>query len=146
MDHPVASWKPKTPAPDFGAVAWKLQSRWTAGVVKTPVYTATSKSSKMFGGRGGKRLKLSFHATHDLGVSQMFLNLRRNDADKAATWIGEDDLAPFRYRQKLPDAVLAKAPDQRPRLVLEFGGSYDKQRVEAFHRDCQKRHLPYEIW
>ena len=39
-----------------------------------------------------------------------------------------------------------KSADARPKLVLEFGGAYDKRRVEDFHADCAKRRLPYELW
>jgi len=30
--------------------------------------------------------------------------------------------------------------------VIEFGGSYGKRKVQAFHDYCEEHSLPYEIW
>ena len=98
------------------------------------------------GGRLRGTIKRDFQATHDLGVSEVYLRLLETDADSAALWQGEDLISPLRRRQKLPDAVLAPSPAARPRLVLEFGGAYNADRVRGFHDDCAARRLPYEIW
>ncbi|WP_437203401.1 hypothetical protein [Planctomicrobium sp. SH664] len=42
--------------------------------------------------------------------------------------------------------MIALRADERPQLVLEFGGAYDKDRLIDFHTDNQQRGLPYEIW
>ncbi len=76
----------------------------------------------------------------------MYLQFRRSRPQDAERWIGEDLLAPWRRGEKLPDAVLAAAPDARPELVLEFGGAYDARRIEMFHEDCASQMLPYELW
>lgn len=110
------------------------------------VYLAGAAAAKLYGGASAGKLPAVYQATHDLGVSAMFLRLLRDDPPAVARWIGEDRLAPYRRRQKLPDAVLADGPDAEPELVLEFGGSYDKRRVAAFHRDCARRGLAYEVW
>jgi len=146
LSHPILRWSPGQPEPDAGAIAWQLQSRWTQGPRLEFVYLATAAATRIFGGKARGYLKQEFHATHDLGVSQMYLDLRSRSPKLAETWIGEDILAPYRRRQKLPDAILATRPDAQPLVVLEFGGAYDKRRVQAFHNDCRDRGLPYELW
>ena len=146
MTEPVLSWSPGDDEPDCGAVAWQLQSRWIEGPRVVTVYLATTKATRIFGGKARGYLKQEYQATHDLGVSRMYLDLRKRSPELAQAWVGEDLLAPHRRRQKLPDAVIAPSPDARPTVVLEFGGAYDKPRVESFHNDCRDRGLPYELW
>lgn len=146
MTEAVLQWEPKATVPDFGSVAWKLQSRWTTEPRQTTVWFATKKATQLFGGKSPGRIKQEYQATHDLGVSEMYLILRNNRPSLAQHWIGEDQLAPHRRGQKLPDAVIAPQPEERPELVLEFGGAYDKPRLIDFHADCEQRGLPYEIW
>ena len=146
MTEPVLSWLPGDEEPDCGAVAWKLQSRWTNGPRVVTVYLATTKATRIFGGKARGYLKQEYQATHDLGVSQMYLDLHRRSPELAAAWIGEDILAPYRRRQKLPDAVVATSPEAQPTVVLEFGGAYDKPRVQSFHEDCRDRGHAYELW
>ena len=47
--------------------------------------------------------------------------------------------------EKVPDAFLLNREGQ-PINVIEFGGSYDADRLQAFHNDCLDRALAYEIW
>jgi hypothetical protein len=143
---PVFTWQPQLPPPDYGAVSWKLQSRWTEAPVPTTVFIATSQTANLFGGRGRGRLKRSFQASHDLGLAEVYLHFRAARPDQAALWIGEDILARYRKKQKLPDAVLARAPENKPQLVVEFGGAYGPDRVRAFHLDSKKKKLSYELW
>lgn len=146
LTAPVVSWKPGGPAPGFGSIAWQLQSRWTSEPLKTRVYIATTRATNLFGGRAAGRIKQEFQATHDLGVCEMYLQLCKQRPEEVSRWIGEDALAPHRRGQKLPDAIIATSADERPELVLEFGGAYDKQRLIDFHADNEERKLPYEIW
>jgi len=146
LSAPVLSWKPGDSDPAFGSVAWQLQSRWKKEPRKTRVYFATTRAANLFGGRAAGRIKQEFQATHDLGVCEMYLQLRDQQPEKALRWIGEDAVAPHRRGQKLPDAIIAHAADERPQLVLEFGGAYDKDRLIDFHADNEERELPYEIW
>lgn len=146
MPEPVLQWSPQASVPDFGSIAWKLQSRWTTEPKQTTVWFATKKATQLFGGKSPGRIKQEYQATHDLGVSETYLILRQQRPSLAEHWIGEDELAPHRRGQKLPDAVIATQPRKRPDLVLEFGGAYDKPRLIDFHADCEQRGLPYEIW
>ncbi len=46
---------------------------------------------------------------------------------------------------KDPDAFLLDGEGNTLR-VIESGGKYDTERVEAFHEHCAELRLPYELW
>ncbi|MBS0261572.1 MAG: hypothetical protein JSS02_06400 [Planctomycetes bacterium] len=123
-----------------------MQKRWQFPARQTTIFVATARAAGMFGGHSKGALRRQFQAGHDLGVTQVYVCISRYNPSLLRWWIGEDCLAPVRRRQKLPDAVLSCSPDMLPYLVLEFGGAYDKTRVQDFHEDCEARGLPYEIW
>ena len=54
-------------------------------------------------------------------------------------------MAHTRRGEKLPDAFIVDST-QQVTGVIEFGGSYDAQRVTEFHEDCVSRSLPYQLW
>lgn len=145
LESPVSRWRPGVEAPDFSALSWQLQKRWTEPPKTTIAYLATGRASGIFGGRASGQLGKASQATHDIHLAALYLKLRREAPTLAAGWIGEDILAPTREHQKLPDAVIHDAAGS-PRFVYEFGGAYPTDRVEAFHRDCEARSLPYELW
>lgn len=146
LEAPLACWRPGSPLPDLGAIAWSLRRRWRGEPVATTIFLVTQSCANYFGGRRRGRISRAFQVAHDLGVAEMFMAIRRSDAEAAALWIDEDRLAPARRRQKLPDAVISHALDSLPELVLEFGGNYSKSRLQAFHDDSESRGLPYQIW
>jgi hypothetical protein len=146
LAEPLVVWRPGDVIPDFGPLAWLLKQRWTQPPQRTTVFLATAHTARRFGGRRSGRIARPFQLSHDLGVAEMYFALRRQRRQLAQQWIDEDRLAPFRRGEKLPDAILATAPDAVPRLVLEFGGAYGKPRLQDFHDDCEDRGLPYEIW
>lgn len=145
LEKANAIWRPRDPAPCFGAIAWQLQSRWTEQPRHATVYIATKRSANVCGGRRRGELTHEFQATHDLAVAELYLTLKKKDPKRANLWYGEDMLE-RKLRTKLPDAVLAESRTARPKLVIEFGGAYDASRVRGFHRHCKKSKLPYEIW
>jgi hypothetical protein len=144
LDTPVVQWIPGKADPDYDAVSYRLQSRWTAAPRSTTVYIATRKAAYQFGGAGG-RLKHRLQATHDLHVSQVFIRFLHIAPRLAEAWAGEEIVAPTRREQKLPDAMI-REPDGAPTLVVEFGGAYDAKRVRKFHEDCRRRSLRYQLW
>ncbi len=146
LPGPVLAWNPGGPDPDFDAISWTLQSRWTKPPRRIVVYFVTRRGANQYGGRLRGKIKQELQATHDLGVAEVYLQLRARAPEVALRWTGEDTLRLTRKRQKIPDAVLRpSAPNARP-LVIEFGGAYDARRVRSFHRDCSQRKLSYEIW
>lgn len=150
IDAPLFSWHPGQSSPDYGPLAWKLQRRWTAAPRRTAVLLATRRGANQFGGRGGGIVKQHFQASHDLGVSQMYVVLRRLRPEQAKRWVGEDLLSYLRRsrksREKIPDAAILADGTQDIDRILEFGGAYDAARLRRFHRDCSRRELPYELW
>lgn len=143
---PVHTWSPGDPTPDFGQLAWKLQSRWTQASCPTTVYIATRQCANQFGGRQPGELKHDFQATHDLGVSAVYLHLRETAPALAKMWVGEDLLRSFWTHRNLPDAALTEGPGRKIKTVIEFGGAYDARRVRRFHEHSQEQRISYELW
>lgn len=145
-DEPICRWKPGDYPPDFAHIAWRLQRRVVSGPAMERVYTSTAAGARRFGGVRRNCLAHPFQLTHDLGVTEVYLTLLATRPELAELWVDEDRLARYRWRQKLPDAVIATHPAAAPLLVVEYGGNYSKHRLLAFHDDCQDRGVPYEIW
>lgn len=147
LESPVHEWSPGDNEPNFGALAYRLQTRWTQPLTTIELYHATSKTAARFGGFGG-RLNFPLQATHDLHVAQIYLRLRLSDPAAAEDWVSEETLSTTvrpKKGDKLPDAVLNHA-DGSMRLVIEFGGAYDRGRVEKLHRYCHRQEVPYQLW
>lgn len=146
LESPLVSWRPGDSAPDFGSVAWQCQERWRIRPARQcAAWIATEDASRRFGGTARGELKHPMQATHDLGVAAVWLRLHQVAPQWATAWRGEDLLAHTRRGEKLPDAFVVGAAEQ-VLWVIEFGGGYDAERVEAFHRDCVARNLPYQLW
>lgn len=146
LESPLANWRPGDPAPDFGGVAYRCQDRWRRRPPRPcTVWIACERAARLFGGVRRGELKQPTQATHDLGVAAVWFRLRQVSPEWAAAWRGEDLLAHTRQGQKLPDAFLVDA-HERVVWVIEFGGGYDAARVQAFHEDCERRGLPYQLW
>ena len=142
---PLVVWKPGDPAPDFGAVAHQCQQRLKRRPLQScVVWIASEKTAQMFGGTGRGDLKNPIQATHDLGVSAVWLRTRETNVDFAQAWKGEDSMAQTRRGQKRPDAFIVDHGIVT--WVIEFGGGYDADRVMAFHEDCAERSLQYQLW
>ena len=110
----------------------------------TTVYLASLRAARLFGGTGG-RFTYPLQATHDLHVTAIYVGMAEANDPRLARWRGEETLRLARRRGKVPDAVLV---DDRGRatMAIEFGGSYRPDRVRSFHRVCENRRLPYELW
>lgn len=144
LEEPVVTWEPGEARPRPGAVSWKLQHRWTAPPQYCPVYLASRRAKHLFGGAGNSFLSRPIQATHDLGMSRVYLTFLKNRPADAKAWLGED-VQTAGNRSKNPDAQLF-APDGKVMRVIEFGGYYAPKRVSSFHHHCVVRALPYEIW
>ena len=146
VEAPIATWQSGQPAPAFGSVAQRLQSRWLRRAVRpVAAYIATARAAQLLGGRARGELKHPLQAAHDLGLAAVWLCLRRRAPRWAAAFRSEDLLAHTRRAQKCPDAFIVDKAGV-PVWAIEFGGSYDTARVRAFHEDCARRELPYQIW
>lgn len=141
---PVASWCPGEEPPNFGAVAYRLQARWTLSPRSIDAVLVSPKAASRFGGDAPRRPK-EVEQTHDVHVGSVYLWYRVNAPADAAAWHSESWI-----RRSRPDAPGEKLPDAiiRSHLakVVEFGGAYPKRRFEAFHNFCSDRGLPYDLW
>ena len=146
IETPVASWQSAQDPPDFHAVSYRLQRRWPNQPIRpVTAFVATDKSAQFFGAVRRGELKFPTQASHDLGVAAVWLRFRECAPHWAKAWRGEDQMTPFTPGEKRPDALLLNEHGQTT-WVIEFGGAYDANRVEEFHRDCARRDLPYQIW
>ena len=146
FSSPLISWVPGQAEPEFGKVAHACSSRWRKRHVQScTAYLATERASQRYGGRMHGEVKREMQATHDLGVSQIWIQLDLQSPDLADAWRGEDVMAPSRKGQKLPDGFIVDS-NGNTLSVIEFGGSYDESRIRDFHEDCFSRSLPYQLW
>jgi hypothetical protein len=143
---PLVAWRPGLPQPDLDALAWTLEKRWQEPLATTRVYFAGREGLRLHGGVARGHLTNINQVSHDLHVTEVYLRLLAEEPALAAAWVGEEELGETRLKyQKQPDAVLCDE-DGRPRLAIEFGGLYGVEKLSAFHRDMDRRGLPYEIW
>lgn len=143
---PVLNWRPGDAEPDFGAVAYRLQSRWKETAVSVVLVHATRIAVQMFGGFTGGRGPRPSEATHDLHLAHVFLRLQGTDPKLARRWCSESELyAEGRGRnERLPDAVIRGRAGVPPIRIIEFGGAYAKAKLADFHRAMSG--LRYEVW
>jgi hypothetical protein len=145
LDSPLIRWSPGCPGPDLGNAAWILKTRWQLQMRTTTLFLASRFAAQQFGGKGNGKPKKNLQVSHDLGVSEIFVNFLTSDPESAHDWLGEDLFRESRRGSILPDALLID-DNRTPYLAIEFGGAYDKLRLESWHHDCASRQLPYEIW
>ncbi len=145
LERPVAMWRSGQSPPRFGQVAYELKGRWTRPVRRCAAWIVTPRAANLLGGVASDRLKNPSQSSHDLGVAAVWLRFRQTAPAWAEAWQGEDLWADARRGEKLPDAFIV-GHEGKPACVIEFGGSYDAIRVQAFHDDCANRGLPYQIW
>ena len=142
---PIVCWEPGQPALDADAIAYRLKTRLRNRPIRSvTAWVATERSGQLFGGRCRGELKHRTQATHDLGVSSIWLHFDAHAPQWADAWQGEDMLAHTRRGEKLPDAFIVD--DGNVVCVIEFGGDYDARRIREFHSDCASRDLPYQLW
>ena len=144
LKGPVFLWEPGQKAPHFGKLSWQLQRRWSGTPVPTKIYEIGQAGLSELGGRKGGPKRIA-HIRHDLHMGTVYLALVEADSTVKNRWVSEDELAPHRKHQKLPDGMIRKT-ETEPTTVIEFGGAYDAEHVESFHRDCESRELNYQIW
>lgn len=146
LTKPIVSWEPGQQTPAADAIAYRLKTRLRNRPIRSvTAWVATERSSQLFGGRCRGELKHRTQATHDLGVSAIWLHFDARAPQWADAWQGEDLLAHTRRGEKLPDAFIVD-PQGVVVCVIEFGGDYDARRIREFHADCVERELPYQIW
>lgn len=144
IKKPLRVWRVGDPVPDLHAIQYQAEQRNLQPVETITLFLGTQRLANALGGTCGHPLN-HHSATHDLGVTGIYLHLWRTQPDLALAWQGEDIVAPSRHRQKLPDAILYNRAGE-PSMAIEYIGDYPVQRIQAFHDDCQARGLPYEVY
>ena len=141
--HPLFTWLPGQPEPDFAALAYRAQARWTSPPIFERFVCATRKAAAHLGGFGGSRPDAN-HATHDMHLANVFLFKRVNDPPCAQSWESEDTIRADRsgYDDKLPDAIVTHPF----KMAIDFVGKYPKTKLEAFHEYCEREGMGYELW
>lgn len=145
LGSPEYAWFPGDKPTTFGALSWRLQSRWSGHPRRTAIYIATARAVDLYGGGTAGTVKNLCQVTHDLHLGAVYLAYRRRWPSDAAQWCGEDVFAKERHHQKIPDALLINDLGE-PYRAIEFGGAYSARRLQAFHEHCRDCGLPYEIW
>lgn len=143
LTQPLFSWIPGQAAPDFGALAYRVQIRWVRPPVFEKFVYATRKAAAHLGGYGDARPDAN-HATHDLHLAAVFLFKQRHDPACAESWQSEDTVRAERrdYDDKLPDAIVTHPT----KMAIDFVGKYPKTKLEAFHEYCAREGIGYELW
>lgn len=151
--EPLVIWKTGNSPPSFGRLAAQLERRWrNQPVHRHTCFTVGERFCHLFGYTQPKLRQLQ--VSHDLGLSELYLRSRHQFEKEQETWVGEIAFAycPNPAIQKLledggqkPDAIVLNKNGEVSRAI-EFGGFYTAKRLERFHRWCQRKGIPYEIW
>ena len=145
LTSPIATWHSDEPMPAFSSISHHLINRFNEPAVATMVVVASRATCKRFGSPSARPPRRA-EATHDLGLASVYLLFLQDAPDRAAAWISEAWLIREGEGRcsKLADAMLRLPSGQE--IVIEFGGEYSKEKLHAFHADCQNRNRGYELW
>lgn len=80
--------------------------------------------------------------SHDLHLAEVYFRMLEELPTRASTWILETHL-PKGQGVKVPDAIVRDGLD---RAAIEFGGLYDRVKLESFHAYCRDKKMGYELW
>lgn len=142
LRHPLVTWQPGLPAPDFRTQARTLTNRFAKPDVETLCIIATTEAGLARAGSGGRPPRDS-EVTHDIHLSAVYLQMYEELPTRARTWTAEANLPKGRF-VKVPDATVR---DGIFSTAIEFGGaSYDRHRLSEFHEHCAANELGYELW
>ena len=139
-----AFWEEGMSPPDFGLVSYRLMKRWNRHPVMTTLVSATPACASLFSGHCC-RVSREVECRHDVHLSQVYLLYRLRHPSLLPFWVFEERLRNERGRstEMLPDALIRSQSVVR---ALEFGGSYSKDKLQAFHDYCAAKRIGYEIW
>lgn len=144
LDVPLVAWEPRDPAPEFGSLSWRAQSRWTSPATFTRIWRAAPLAAARLGGAARRDVKNLCQVTHDLHVAEVYLAFLRDSDPRAAMWVGEDAVPPGLIGGFLPDALLLRRG--RIARAIEFGGAYPLGRFARFHEHCEFLGIPYTVF
>jgi len=146
LDAPQFTWRPGDAEPEFGPLAYRLQSRWCRPVQSTTLVLAAKLANHRFGGYVGGRAPRRSEVTHDLHLAAVYLWFLAHRPAFAKRWMSEHEQYALGggRNARLPDAIAPHRRDRQKDLVIEFGGAYSKAKLQEFHDELS--HLAYQIW
>ncbi|MEQ9616821.1 MAG: hypothetical protein RLN60_02170 [Phycisphaerales bacterium] len=142
LQQPLAIWRPHRPPPDFAHLARTLATRWPDGAARTACVTVTEGGAQGVAGIRASTPPADSEVSHDLHLTEVYFRMQDELPARASTWILETHL-PKGQGVKVPDAIVRDGLD---RTAIEFGGLYDRAKLEAFHDYCRGKRMGYELW
>lgn len=141
----LLAWSPGDKPPALRGLARVLAQRWPEPPRRTVLVIASAATGESLGGVGG-RFPGPSETSHDVALAAVFLQFRSKAPSHANGWISEGTLQRRGWGRgsRLPDAVVFQ--DERPAFAVEFAGEYSHPKLSGFHRFCEERGLPYELW
>ena len=146
VEKPLVVWNPGQDQPRFTGVAYQLTKRWLRqGTRIRMCYFAGPKFEAVSGIHCKTKPSHPLQASHDLGLAELYLHFRSERPGDANRWSGEHVRGPVELKNQQPDALLMDRSNE-PAKAIEYGGLYNAKRLDRFHRWCQQRSIPYELW
>ena len=143
---PLFVSRPNQNEPDYDALAWQLEWRWThADSEPHALFWASPRAVQLFGGSSGW-LRQPLQIQHDLAVTAVFLRRMQTCRPQMAGWVSEDSLRRRSTELRLhaiPDAAVV-GENGAIQTIIELGGVYSAEKLRRFHRHFRAFH--YELW
>ncbi len=157
---PVVTWTPGQNPPSATRISYELGRRWAQQGLRTrQCYLIGPRYGALTGISNPNHLRRPLQASHELAMADLYLHFHAERPTDARYWLAEQVYQQPHWRDRLisrdgcmfamvgqkPDALLV---DENAVVIkaIELGGVYNAKRLERFHRWCQRRSLPYEIW
>lgn len=157
---PVVAWTPGQNPPSATRLSYQLGRRWAQQGIRTrQCYLIGPRYAALTGISNPNHLRRPLHASHELAMADLYLHFHAERPTDARNWLAEQVYCQPHWQERLisrdgcsfgmvgqkPDALLV---DENGVVIkaIELGGVYNAKRLERFHRWCQRRRLPYEIW
>lgn len=148
LERPLLDWHPGDGLPDFGHLSWRAEKRLSAPLASTLVVQATKAAQAQTFGPIGSRPARSQEIMHDLMVSSVFLTLRKESQELAASWKPEDALLKELVAEQggftavtIPDAVVNTGNED---VAIEIIGRYSPQKLSSIHEALGRSR--YQLW
>ncbi len=160
FNSPLALWVPGQNPPPVTRLSFQLGRRWAQQGVRTrQCYLIGPRYAALTGITNSTQLRRPIQASHELAMADLYLHFHTNRPTDASYWLAEQAYRHPHWQERLismegsPFAIVGQKPDvllvdENGVVVkaIELGGVYNAKRLERFHRWCQRRSLPYEIW
>ncbi|QEG37719.1 hypothetical protein [Bythopirellula goksoeyrii] len=144
---PLCVFKPEQEIPHTaGRVSYQARQRWKSiPVVVNRVYFATDLGRGLLG-RPPIKPPRDIQATHDLGLSDVYLAYRQRWPKLTARcWLNESEYAHHRgHCVKVEDAMLCR--NHQVLLMVDYAGAYRPDRVKDLMCHAQEHNVPIAIY